>query len=131
MAIEGTRYVDWLLCHVRRFALLLIFLLLYVTVLLQAIPFPHHSAMTTVFMILVAVSVLTVLGLMLRLAQDDILSRITKTQPGKVNWSRASLMNALVFVALPVIGLLATEVAPFGQAMFGWLQNLLRILSNG
>ena len=40
------------------------------------------------------IAIFTGLGLMLRLAQDDILSRMTETQPGKVNWSGASLMNA-------------------------------------
>ncbi|HSM61124.1 MAG TPA: hypothetical protein VK849_10025, partial [Longimicrobiales bacterium] len=129
LALEGARYVDWVLRNVRRLVLFLFFVMLFTTALLEAMPFPYHAAMTTVFVVLVGVTVLTVIGIMMQLAHDEILSRITGTEPGKLNWHGPSLVNALLFIALPVLGLLGTEVDPVGRTLFGWVQDLLRILS--
>jgi hypothetical protein len=129
VAVEVTRYLEWVLRHVRRIALLLLSLLLFTTALLEVLPFPFHAMMTTLFVVLTAVGVGTVVLMMVQLAQDDVLSRITGTEPGRINWNAASLISALVFVAVPVVALLATEVAPVGQAVFGWVGGLLRLLS--
>jgi hypothetical protein len=129
VAVEVTRYVDWVLRHMRRIAMLLLGLLLFTTALLEVLPFPFHATLTTLFVVTTILGVGTVVLMMVQLAQDDVLSRITGSDPGRLNWNAASLVSVLVYIAIPLVALLSTEVAPVGETLFGWLGGLLRILS--
>gem|GEM_PF-6853926 len=131
VAIELTRYVGWVLRNLRRIALLLLFIILWTTAYLEALPFPHHALMTVVFIVLSVLSVAAVIGIMAHLSQDDVLSRINGTPPGKITWRSSSLLSAMVFVMLPVLGLLGTEIEPIGRVLFGWVGHVLRALGAG
>jgi len=130
-AVEGTVYVGWVLRNLRRITVLMLVMILFTTAMLESIPFSHHASLTALFIVLVAFALVLVVAMMLQLAQDDVLSRINGTEPGKGNFRGASLLTALVFVAIPVFSLLGTEVAPVGQTLFGWMATVLRVLSGG
>lgn len=131
VAIEVTRYVGWVLRNLRRIALLLLFIILWTTAYLEAMPFPHHAAMTVFFIVLSVLGVAAVISIMAHLSQDDVLSRINGTPPGKIAWRSSSLLSAMVFVMLPVLGLLGTEIEPIGRVLFGWVGYVLRALGAG
>lgn len=130
-AVEGTVYVGWVLRNLRRITILMLVMIVFTTAMLESIPFPHHTVLTGLFIVVVIFALALVVTVMLQLAQDDVLSRINGTEPGKINFRGASLLTALVFVAVPVFGLLGSEVTPVGKTFFGWLTNLLRVLSGG
>lgn len=129
-AIEVVRYVDWVLRHLRRIALLLLFCLLFVTALLVAYPNPYRGLITLAFILLLVVALGAVMMVMGQLSQDEILSRVAGTTPGRISFNRASMLSAVVFVSLPILGLLGAEVPAVGTRLFAWVDPLLRLFTN-
>ena len=124
--IEIARYVDWVLRHLRRTALLLLATILLTTASLEALPLAYHDVVARALMLAVLAATATMVYTMVSLGRDDVLSRINGTPPGRISWNGGSLLNVAVFVAIPVLVLLGAEVPPLGRAMFSWLTALLR-----
>ncbi|HSR42202.1 MAG TPA: hypothetical protein VLL48_08525, partial [Longimicrobiales bacterium] len=131
VALEVTRYLGWVLSNLRRICLIMLFSIVWTTAYLEVMPFPHHALMTAVFIGLATLGVAGVIGVMAYLSQDDVISRINGTPPGKITWRSSSLLSAMAFVMIPVLGLLSTEVEPVGRLFFGWIGDILRVLSVG
>ena len=125
-SVEIALYIDWVLRHLRRTCILLFLTTLLTLLSLELMPLPYHEAMTRWFIVLLAGSISVLLYVMGSLAQDDVLGRINGTPPGKLGWDRASLMNVAIFITLPVLLLLGTEVPPVGRALFSWFMALVR-----
>ena len=127
--LEIARYIEWVLRHIRRTALLLLVTTLLTTASLEVLPVAYHDVVTRALILLVGASIVTLFVVMSSLAQDEILSRINGSPPGKLSWNGASILNVAVFMALPVIALLGTEVPAVGRTLFAWLTDLMRLFN--
>jgi len=81
-----------------------------------------------------AVSVMTVSGLvfvLLQMNRNDILSFITRTDPGRLSWDGAFTFNLALYVAVPLLTLLSSEIPEVREFLFSWVSPLLRALGKG
>jgi len=62
------------------------------------------------------------------LNRGDVLSRVEKTEPGKVTWSSRYVLNLAVFAAVPLMTLIASESPAISSFLFSWLSPTLRAL---
>jgi hypothetical protein len=60
-------------------------------------------------LLLMTVAVAAVILAMVQANRDDVLSRIAKTDPGRITWDAPFVLNACLFAVVPLITLLATE----------------------
>jgi hypothetical protein len=70
-----------------------------------------------------------VMLVLLQMSRDEILSRITRTEPGKVTWDRGLISGALVHAALPLLGIIAVRFPQVGGRLFAWADPLVKMFS--
>jgi len=63
-----------------------------------------------------------------RLERNEILSRLSGTDPGRVNFNFKFISEIAVYVALPILALVATLVPEVSDHLAAWLDPLRRIL---
>jgi hypothetical protein len=61
-----------------------------------------------------------------QMARDAVLSRLSGTDPGKLDWS--FFLRALSYGAVPVFALLASQFPSFGRSLFSWVQPALNAI---
>ena len=121
-------WVEWVIHQLRNMATFLIVALILVNALLSSYPFQPQSALKAVFL---GVTVITVGGLVFVLVQmnrNDVLSLITKTDPGRVTWSGPFALKLAVFILVPLGALLSTEFPSVREFLFSWVDPILRAL---
>ena len=69
-------------------------------------------------------ALLAVLGQMNR---DEVLSRITRTDPGRLTWDTTFIINVALVAAVPVLTLLST-LSPTQTDLFGWIDRVIGTL---
>lgn len=128
VAVQAVDYVGWALRHLRRLVLLLLFLLVVMMALLSSYSFLPQSVVRSLFLLLFLAVVTTLLVVLAQMNRDEVLSRVTRTDPGRVNWNSGFLINVGVVVAIPILSLLST-FSPLRTDLFGWVDVVLRSLS--
>jgi hypothetical protein len=129
-AVEVVRFIGWALGNLRRLTILLLGSILFTTATLVSFPMPVRGYVTVLFWLLMICSLGIVVMIAGNLSQDEVLSRINGTEPGRITWNRTSMLSVIVIVSLPILGLLAAEVPAVGRALFSWVDPLLRVLIN-
>jgi hypothetical protein len=129
-AVEVVRFIGWALGNLRRLTILLLGSILFTTATLVSFPMPVRGLVTVLFWLLMICSLGIVVMIAGNLSQDEVLSRINGTKPGRITWNRTSMLSVIVIVSLPILGLLAAEVPAVGRALFSWVDPLLRVLIN-
>jgi hypothetical protein len=127
-AMAVTRYVDWVLKNLRRTALLIPYCLIVTSALMTAVPFPFRSLTSSALLAALLFSLGSVFLVTVQASRNEVLSRIGKTEPGKFTWDRSSLIGTLVFLALPILAFLGTEVPWVSKSLFNWTVDFLKIL---
>jgi hypothetical protein len=61
-----------------------------------------------------------------QMARDAVLSRLSGTDPGKLDWS--FFLRVLSYGAVPLFALLASQFPSVGRSLFSWLQPALNAL---
>lgn len=96
--------------------------------MLASYPFQPQGLVRLFYFFVVLGAVGVVLMVLIGLNRDDVLSRIEKTEPGKVTWSLRFILNVGVFAALPLMTLIASESPGISSFLFSWLSPALRAL---
>jgi hypothetical protein len=130
-AVMVVDYVEWVIAQLRVLALFLFSSLLITIVLLGSYPFQPESLVRLVFMVILLATVVGIMSVVVQMNRDEVLSRIAKTEPGKVTWDWHFVTNALVFGLVPVATLISSEFPEVRDFLFAWVGPLSRLFGAG
>jgi hypothetical protein len=130
-AVMVVDYVEWVIAQLRVLALFLFSSLLITIVLLGAYPFQPESLVRLVFVVILLATVAGIMSVVVQMNRDEVLSRIAKTEPGKVTWDWHFVTNALVFGLVPVATLISSEFPEVRDFLFAWVGPLSRLFGAG
>jgi hypothetical protein len=128
----GTRmveYVEWVTRHLRELALFMLLSLLLATLLLSSYPYPPQSLLRLILLVVLGGTVGSLIFVLIQMNRDEVLSRIDRTEPGKVTWNLRFVMNLLTFGALPLLTLLSSEFPELRKFLFAWAEPILKMLA--
>lgn len=130
-ATEVVAYTEWVMRTLRRLALFLLTSLLLTTALVSSYRFRPENRVKVMFLIEALAVIGGVLIVLVQMNRDEVLSRIHQTDPGHVNWDKRFVVNIALLVLLPLLGLLSTASPEVGDALFGWVDPVLRAIGKG
>jgi len=97
--------------------------LLMMLLAVTSYPFQPHQLLlmfnTTVILGIVGVT----LVVFVQMERETILSVLSDTQPGRVNWNRDFVSRLAVYVGLPIISLLGAQFPEVAQQLFTWTSS--------
>ena len=128
VAVQAVDYIAWTLHHLRRLVLMLLFMLVVMMGLLSSYSFLPQSVVRALFLILFIAVVVSLLLLLAQMNRDEVLSRVTRTDPGRLTWDSGFLFNIGTVVAIPILSLVSA-FSPLRTDLFGWVDGLLELLS--
>ncbi|HNK44774.1 MAG TPA: hypothetical protein PKL17_08335, partial [Pseudomonadota bacterium] len=128
LAIQVVTYINRLFPHLRNgllnvtigFVLLLLALIVY--------PFQPQRYLVLLSTVLLVMTVPTTMYVLAQMNRDEVLSRIAKSQPGKLTWDRAFISQIVIYGVLPLLSLIATQFPEVRGAAFSWLETALKTL---
>jgi hypothetical protein len=126
VAVQVVAYILWVLLHLRRLALFLLVSLLLMTVLVSGYSFQPQSLVKLILLFVLLATVGSLIIVMLEMSRDDLLSRISKTEPGRVNWSTSFVLNLVLVGVVPLLALVSSEFPAVRALLFSWLNPFLR-----
>jgi hypothetical protein len=130
-ASEVVEYIDWVLHHLFRLALVLLTIVVLVTVLISSYPFQPHSTIKVIFFGLVLATAITLVAALIQMNRDEVLSRVTKTAPGTITWSTPFVLNMALFGLVPLLAILSAEFPAIRSVLFAWVEPLFRAVARG
>lgn len=130
-AVQVVDYVEWVVGQLRVLALFLFAALVLTTALLSTYPYEPQSLVKLIFFVILLASVGGLLRVSVEMNRDEVLSRVAKTEPGKITWDRHFLMNGLVFGIVPIATLVSSEFPAVREFLFAWIYPLTRLLGGG
>jgi hypothetical protein len=130
-AVQVVDYVEWVVAQLRVLALFLFVALVLTTALLSSYPYEPQSLVKLVFFVILVASVGALLRVSVEMNRDEVLSRVAKTEPGKLTWDGHFLMNAVVFGLVPIATLVSSEFPAVRDFLFAWIYPLTRLLGGG
>ena len=97
--------------------------------LLSSYPYPPQSLLRLILLVVLGGTVGTLIFVLVQMNRDEVLSRIDRTEPGKVTWNLRFVMNLLTFGALPLLTLLSSEFPELRKFLFAWAEPILKMLA--
>ena len=128
-AVRVVEYAEWVLRHMRRLAGFVLLALLLMTAMLGSYPFQPQSRAKLALVVVLVVAVGVILLVLAQMNRNEVLSRVTKTDPGRITWSTAFVVNILLFAVVPLLALVSSEVPELRTLLFGWVEPLLRAVA--
>ncbi len=128
LAIECVRYIESVLHDLRLLASFLLVTLLLSVMLLSSYPFQPQGIVKLAFIALLLSTVVVLFLVMTQMSRDDVLSSITRTDPGKVSWDTTLVLNLVLFGAIPLLALLSSEFPSVRSFLFSWAEPMARSL---
>ena len=86
------------------------------------------STLWLMLILLVMVSVVTLVSIVVQMNRNDVLSRINGTVPGTITWDVPFVTNLAVIGIVPALTFVGSAVPWLHDALFSWLDPLLRAL---
>jgi hypothetical protein len=123
-----TDYLHWSMRQLYVLALFLLLALLLMTALLSSYPFQPQSLLKLVFFFLLLFTVGAMMLVLLQANRDEVLSRINQTEPGRITWSVGFAGGVLTFGLLPLLTLLSSEFPALRDAVFSWVEPLVKLV---
>lgn len=129
IAIQVVTYISRLFPHLRNYLTFVTAGLLLLLLAVNTYPFqPHHLLMMMLWVMILAVVALAV-WVLVQSNRDEVLSRVAKSEPGKVTWNRRFIVQLLIYGVLPLLSLLAADFPELRKLIFSWLAPALRALN--
>jgi len=98
----------------------LILLLLAVT----TYPFQPRQLLLMFTTTIIVIAVGTTLVVFVQMERETILSALSETVPGQVSWSRDFVSRILVYVLLPLLGVLSAQFPEATHQLFAWTRSI-------
>ena len=128
IAIQVAAYVTRLFPHLRNTMLFVTVSILLLLGALFSYPFqPQRFMLIIVWAVIMVTAPLTIFSL-IQMNRDQILSRIAKSEPGKVTWDRHFVSQLIIYGVLPLFSLIASLFPEVRGMAFSWLESILKIL---
>jgi hypothetical protein len=128
-ASRMVEYIEWIVRHLRVLALFMLLSLLLTTMLVSSYPYQPQSLLRLILLLVLAGSVGSVIAVLVQMNRDEVLSRITRTEPGRVTWNGTFIVNLFTFGLVPLLTLLSSEFPELRNALFAWLQPLVNAVA--
>lgn len=129
IACETVLYLEQYLMNLRRLCFFLFASLLILVVVDSQYPFQPHSIVSLASIVLLGGTVLSVFFVMLRMSRNVTLSRISRTEPGKVTWDTTLILNIVTFGIIPLLALATSEFPAVRAFLFSWADPLVRAVA--
>jgi len=128
VAVQAVDYIAWVLRHLRQLVILLLVLLVLTMAFLSSYAFVPQSVVQSLFLILFVGTVVSLLAVLAQMNRDEVLSRITRTDPGRLTWDTTFVINVALVAAVPLLSLLSA-LSPAQTDLFGWLDRAIGVLT--
>ena len=122
-------YLQKYLLNLRRLCFFLFASILILVVVSASYPYKPHSIVSLGAVALSAATVLSVFFMMIRMSRNDTLSRISRTEPGKVTWDTTFILNLVTFGVVPLLALASSEFPEVRSFLFSWAEPLVRAVA--
>ncbi|MCC6772793.1 MAG: hypothetical protein IT360_16510 [Gemmatimonadaceae bacterium] len=129
VACEIVLYVEQYLRNLRRLCFFLFASLLILVSVSAQYPYQPHSVVSLASIVLLAVTVISVFYVMVRMSRNVTLSRISRTEPGKVTWDTTLILNMVTFGLVPLLALATSEFPSVRAFLFSWADPLVRAVA--
>ncbi|HEY4184069.1 MAG TPA: hypothetical protein VGP07_03330, partial [Polyangia bacterium] len=128
VAMRVATFIIHVLGQVRGLMLFALSAALLLVASVVAYPF-HPGRFITVFTwVLVIVVTVGCFLIILRLEKDEIMSRLGGTEPGRINLRPELISKLVIYVALPVVGLLTAVFPEVSDLLSSWIDPLRNLL---
>lgn len=125
VALHFVEYAEWVIEHLRNMATFLVIGLTLALLLVSSYTaFDGRWLQYACFAILFS-TVFMLLYVLVQLNRDEVLSRITGTDPGKVTWDARFMFNVMALVALPAIALLSSVFPAVREFLSSWVNPVM------
>jgi hypothetical protein len=128
-AVQVVAYIEWVLQHLRVLAFFLLVGVLLTTSLVASYPFQPQSTIKVVFIGVLIATVGSILYVGTKMNKDDVISRITRSDPGHLTWNASYVINILVFGVLPILAYVGSDVRVIREGVLSWLEPIARVIS--
>jgi hypothetical protein len=130
LAVQAAAYCEWGQQILRRLALFLLLALLLTTMMLGSYPFQPQHLFKLMLVGLVALTVVTLFIVTVEMNRDEVLSALTNSAAGRVEWNTRFVLNMVVFGAIPILTLLSSELPLLRTVLVGWIQPFVQSAAN-
>lgn len=131
LALRVAVYLRYVFSHMRSALLGAVTSGLLALVAVHSYRFEPKQFISLALWVLFSLAVLAVPWVFLSIDRNPTLSRIGGTEPGHVTFDSAFVANLLTYVAVPVLGLVGTQVSAVGNLLRPVLEEVLRVLGGG
>jgi hypothetical protein len=128
-ASRMVEYVEWVIRHLRVLALFMLLSLLLTTMLVSSYPYQPQSLLRLILLFVLAGSVGSLVVVLVQMNRDEVLSRIARTEPGRITWNGTFILNLFMFGVVPLLTLLSSEFPGLRNALFAWLQPVVNAVA--
>ncbi len=126
---EVVLYMEQYLLNLRRLCFFLFVSLLILVMVGSQYPYQPHSIVSFASIVLLGFTVVSVFFVMLRMSRNVTLSRIARTEPGKVTWDTTLILNIVTFGIVPLLALATSEFPAVRAFLFSWADPLVRAVA--
>jgi hypothetical protein len=126
LALQAVDYFQWVVESLYKLATFLFVILLLGTALLSSYPFQPQSLAKIVFLVVLVATVASLLVVMTQMNRDEILSRVARTEPGKITWDSSFVLNGMLIGIVPMLALVSSEFPGVRDLLFSWLGPLMK-----
>jgi hypothetical protein len=131
LALRVAVYLRYVFSHMRSALIGAVGSGLLALVAVHSYQFEPKQFVSLSLWLLFSLAILAVLWVFVSMDRNPTLSRIGGTKPGAVTLDTAFLSNVLAYVAVPVLGLVGTQVSAVGNLVRPILDQVLRVLGGG
>ena len=128
-ASRMVEYIEWVIRHLRVLALFMLVSLLLTTLLVSSYPYQPQSLLRLILLLVLAGSVGSIVAVLVQTNRDEVLSRIARTEPGRLTWNGTFIVNLFTFGVLPLLTLLSSEFPGLRVALFAWVQPVVNAVA--
>jgi hypothetical protein len=131
LALRVVAYLRYVFAQLRGFLMGGLFPGLLLLIAVSAYAFEPKSFVSLGLLAGLLAAMTVTVGVFVGMDRDAVLSRIGGGTAGEVSLDRTFFSNLLTYIAIPLLGLIATQVPAAGPLLNDWLKPLLRIFGLG
>ena len=128
IAIQVVTYISHVFPLLRTLLIFVVSGMLLLLASLNMYPFqPQHLLLSLCWVMILSIVTLTLL-VFVQMNRDEVLSRIAKSEPGKITWDRLFISPLLIYVAFPLLTLVSSQLPEIRGPLLSWVEPFLRAL---
>jgi hypothetical protein len=130
-AVHVVDYVEWVISQLRTLAGFLFVSVVLLTMHVNTYPFVPESLVKLLLFAILVITIVVVMNVMVEMNRDEVLSRIARSEPGRVSWDWQFVLNLLVFGLVPLLTLISSEFPGIRDFLFSWVPAITRLAGRG